>query len=198
MPNETRGRIIEAGAQLFRRQGFTGTGVKQIVSDAGAPFASLYHFFPGGKEELGAEVIRWAGGIYGDFVVSTYFTVDADPIAATRAAFDGAAEDLAASGYADACPIATVALEVSSSSDTMRTACAEVFTTWIDALADRFESYGIADGAARDLAVSILMSLEGAFILSRVLRSTEPLRVAGETSTAAMMAALPKRRRKQP
>ena len=42
-----------------------GTGVKQIVAEAGAPFGSLYHFFPGGKEELGAETIRRSGFLYG-------------------------------------------------------------------------------------------------------------------------------------
>ena len=65
MGAETRERILESSAELFRRQGYVGTGVKQIVAEAGAPFGSLYHFFPGGKEELGAETIRRAGRLYG-------------------------------------------------------------------------------------------------------------------------------------
>ena len=54
----TRERIVEASAELFRRQGYTATGVKQIVTAARAPFGSIYHHFPGGKEQLGAEAIR--------------------------------------------------------------------------------------------------------------------------------------------
>ena len=50
----SRERLVEAGAELFGRQGYHGTGIKQVVDAARAPFASLYHFFPGGKEELGA------------------------------------------------------------------------------------------------------------------------------------------------
>jgi AcrR family transcriptional regulator len=57
----TKERIVSASADLLRRRGYTGTGVKQIVEAAGAPFGSLYHFFPGGKEQLGAEAIRWSG-----------------------------------------------------------------------------------------------------------------------------------------
>ena len=57
----TRDRILDSGGEFFRRQGYAGTGVKQIVEAASAPFASLYHFFPGGKEQLGAEVIRRSG-----------------------------------------------------------------------------------------------------------------------------------------
>ena len=56
MASITKDRIIDSSAELFRRQGYTGTGVKQIVAAASAPFGSIYHFFPGGKEELGAEV----------------------------------------------------------------------------------------------------------------------------------------------
>ncbi|MEA2309123.1 MAG: hypothetical protein QOI65_1409, partial [Thermoleophilaceae bacterium] len=60
----TRERIVDTSAELFRRQGYAGTGVKQIVNEASAPFGSLYHFFPGGKEQLGEEVIRWSGQMY--------------------------------------------------------------------------------------------------------------------------------------
>ena len=60
----TRDRLVESSAELFRKQGYNATGVKQIVTAAQAPFASLYHFFPGGKEELGAEAIRLSGALY--------------------------------------------------------------------------------------------------------------------------------------
>src|SRR5271165_3677256 len=59
--NTTRDRILDSSAELFRRQGYAGTGVKQIVASANAPFGSLYHFFPGGKEQLGAETLRSSG-----------------------------------------------------------------------------------------------------------------------------------------
>ena len=51
----TRERILGVSAEIFRRQGYEGTGLKQIVTAAKVPFGSLYHFFPGGKEQLGAE-----------------------------------------------------------------------------------------------------------------------------------------------
>ena len=53
----TRERIVSASADLMCRQGYEATRVKAIVTAAGAPFGSLYHFFPGGKEQLGAETI---------------------------------------------------------------------------------------------------------------------------------------------
>src|SRR5438477_13027225 len=116
MATPTRERIVQSSAELFRRQGFTGTGVKQIVAEAGAPFGSLYHFFPRGKEQLGEETIRWSGAIYAQ-LIDFYFPPGADPVAATRAFFAGAAQTLVETDYADACPIATVALEVSGTNE---------------------------------------------------------------------------------
>ncbi len=180
MAGTSRERIVDASAELFRRQGYSGTGVKQIVAEARAPFASLYHFFPGGKEQLGAEVIRWSGGQYA-LLGEAYFGPAPDVVTAVRDFFAGAAEDLRESGYADACPIATVALEVSSVSEPLRQACAEVFESWVGGLAHRFAEAGIPKARSRELAISMLAALEGAFVLSRALRSTEPLQVAGRT-----------------
>jgi len=194
MAADTRNRIVQSSAELFRRQGFTGTGVKQIVAEASAPFASLYHFFPGGKEQLGAEVILWSGALYGR-LLDEFFLPEADPVAATRAFFAGAADTLRQTDYADACPIATVALEVSSTSEPMRQACAQVFDGWIDGATARFIEYGLTRARARSLAISMLAALEGAFVLARALRSTEPLEVAGATVTGAMHDALAARAR---
>ena len=41
MAGKTRERILDASGELFRRQGYMGTGVKAILAEAGAPFGSL-------------------------------------------------------------------------------------------------------------------------------------------------------------
>ena len=186
----TRERIVTSTAALFRRQGYTGTGMKQIVAEAHAPFGSLYHFFPGGKEELGAEVVRWSGGMYG-LLLPAIFDPAPDVVTAVRTFFHLAGVDLEASGWADACPIATVALEVSSASEPMREACADVFDAWIDAGAERFARAGVPAAQARALAIGMIAALEGAFVLARALRSTEPLDAAGDLVAARVQAALP-------
>ncbi len=176
---------MQRSAELFRRQGFAGTGVKQIVAEASAPFGSLYHFFPGGKEQLGEETIRWSGAIYGQ-LIDAFYAPGADPVAATRDFFAAAAQTLRESDYADACPIATVALEVSSTSEPLRRACADVFDGWIDGAAARLHESGIPRKRARELALSLLASLEGGFVLARALRSTEPLDAAGAAAVDAV------------
>ncbi len=199
MTSGTRERILEASNELFQRQGMTGTGIKQILGLAVAPFSSLYHFFPGGKEQLAAETIERSGAMY-QALVESVFDAAPDIVTGVADCFAAAAERLRTTDYADACPIATVALEVASTNDTLREATARVFDRWVDAGTARFAAAGVENATARDLAVSVIMLLEGAFVLSRASKSTDALDVAGRTAVAATRAALasrPKRRASQ-
>ena len=60
----------------------------------------------------------------------------------------------------------------------------------------RLVESGLTAAAARALAISILALLEGAFVLARALRSTEPLLAAGEDAAAAVRSALSRRSRR--
>lgn len=171
----TRDRILFAAAELFRRQGYNGTGLKQVVAAADAPFGSLYHHFPGGKVELGEEVIHSAGAFFQALVTAVY-DADATTEASVRAIFSGAAETLEATDYEDACPIATVALEVASTDERLRAATAAVFERWTAALTER-----VGD---RGKALAIIAALEGAFVLCRAARSTEAMHAAGAMAAA--------------
>jgi AcrR family transcriptional regulator len=186
---DTRDRIVDASAELLRRQGYAATGVKQIVAAARAPFGSIYHFFPGGKEQLGAEAIRRSGTLY-ELLIPAVFDPAPDLVSAVRAFFAGAAEHLRQTDYADACPIATVALEVSSTSEPMRQACADVFESWIAAGTPRFTAAGLSEPAARELVIATIAALEGAFVLARATRSTDSLQIAGELMAHATETAL--------
>jgi len=189
MASTTKDRIIDSSAELFRRQGYAGTGVKQIVAAANAPFGSIYHFFPGGKEQLGAETIRSSGRLYIQ-LFATIALQAPDVLTAVHDFFSGAAETLKETDYADACPIATVALEVASTSEPLREATAEVFDSWIAGATEYFAAAGIPRDTARELAFTMLSLLEGAFIFCRAMRTVEPLQVAGASAVAAVQAAL--------
>ena len=186
----TKERIMEATAELFRRQGYTGTGLKQIAAAAGAPFGSLYHFFPGGKEQLSEAVIRSSGDMYFGLFEAI---MSASPDVATGVAnfFSGAAGVLRETGYADACPIETIALEVASTNETLRIATADVFESWISGMTRYFGAAGIPPRSARDLAMVVIAALEGAFVLSRAMRTTEAVDAAGVSAAAAVRAAMP-------
>lgn len=185
----TRQRILYTGAELFRRQGYAGTGIKQILAEAEAAFGSLYHFFPTGKEELAKEVLE----VGGQFFLSLYESIaeDAPDLpAAVRDFFAGAAATLQATDFADACPIATIAGEVASSHPVLREAAADAFESWLAALTEDAIDAGVSEERARPLAVSVLALLEGAFLLSRSLRDLEPMSQCGEAAVGLVQAAV--------
>lgn len=188
-PAETRERIVSAASALFMQQGFSASGLKSIAEQGACTTGSLYHFFPGGKTELAAATLRESGLAYGR-LVGAILGAAPDVVSGTRDCFVGAAEVLEASDFADACPIATVALEVASSDDELRAVCDEVFDGWLVELARLYERGGIAPGRARELATLFLANLEGGFLLCRVARDTAPMRVLGDAVTQLVDAAV--------
>src|SRR3954453_2956786 len=166
----TRDRIVAAAAQLYGRFGYTGVGLKQVAAESGSPIGSLYHFFPGGKDELAAEALRMSGAGY-QLLVEGILETAPDLESAIRISFAGAAEVLAASDYADACWIETVALEVASTNEPLRLVTAEIFERWIDGATAWCESHGLPPDEARALGIAYITGLEGAFVLARSLRS---------------------------
>ncbi|WP_304108521.1 TetR/AcrR family transcriptional regulator [Mycolicibacterium bacteremicum] len=181
---DTRDRILTATAELYRRQGMAATGLKQISAAARAPFGSIYHHFPGGKEAITAEVIRAEGIRYGRFVGAQLSVTD--PAGGIEELFAGAGRLMEEQDYSEACSIETIALEVASTNDTLRRESATVFQTWVDGITEWFGQLDIDGEQSRRLALITLTALEGAFVLCRTLRSVEPIIAAGRGVQAAV------------
>ena len=185
----TRQRILHASARLFRRQGYAATGLKQIAAESEATLGSVYHFFPGGKQQLADEVLRAGGQLF----LARHESIAASApglVTAVRDLFSGAGQTLLATSFAEASPIATVAGEIASTNEVLRAAVADVFESWLIALAEDAIEAGIEPGRARSLALSVLGLLEGGFLLSRSLRSLEPMRSCADAAVALVSAAL--------
>jgi len=176
-----RERLLDGARQLLAEKGYAGMELRDVAERGEAPRGSIYHHFPGGKEELGAEAIRIAGRTY-NALIQVFFENAADAVSATEAFFDGAGVVLEMTDYEDACPIATVALEVASTSEPMRIASGDVFESWIADVAQDFVRLGMPEERTRPVAVELLMLIEGAFLLCRSWKSTEPMKIAGRAA----------------
>lgn len=175
---DTRNRLLTATNESFRRRGYHGTSMKDVTSAANAPTGSLYHFFPGGKDELAAAAITTSGTAYR----ALFEAVAADaasPAAAITDFFDGAAAVLEETDFIDPCPIGTVAREVASTNEPLRLATEQVFASWIDAMTGLLARAGIGADEARPLATAIVAALEGGFVLARARRDANVLRDTG-------------------
>src|SRR5664279_3004443 len=96
----TRDRILMATNELFRRQGYNGTSLKQVTTAASAPTGSLYHFFPGGKDELTLTVVTTSGETYRQ-LFELIAGAASDPAQIVTDYFEGAADTLEESDFID-------------------------------------------------------------------------------------------------
>jgi TetR/AcrR family transcriptional repressor of lmrAB and yxaGH operons len=88
------------------------------------------------------------------------------------------ASDLEESGYVRGCPIAAVTLDSASSSKQVREACRQSFDHWLTVLEAKLRGAGWSARVAREEAIMILATVEGALTLARASRDPEPLRTA--------------------
>lgn len=178
MARSTRESILTAAAELMRHKGYGAVGMKDIAAASGAPIGSLYHHFRGGKVQIAREALINAGAAYALLIPSIVdsYTDLGDAI---DAVFTQAAEDMAGTGFANMCPVASVAAEVAETVEELRETSATVFQGWVDGGSAYFAARGLDASHAREVTLALIGALEGAFVLARTLRNTEPLVAAG-------------------
>jgi TetR/AcrR family transcriptional regulator, lmrAB and yxaGH operons repressor len=175
-PDRSRAALIDNAATLFRRQGYSATGLNQILDEAGVKAGSLYHHFPRGKQQLAAAVVDTAGA--GIEQLLRRFLSTGRPVADIVDRWI----DLLVAGLAgdqrDGCPIEPIATESVNASPLVRAASARAFTGWCAAIEDRLRSEGWSDGDAKTVALAVISLIEGALILSRIAGDAAALNAA--------------------
>jgi TetR/AcrR family transcriptional repressor of lmrAB and yxaGH operons len=177
--------MISAAAELFRQRGYHATTFSDVVHESGAPRGSTYFHFPGGKQELAREAIAGAGDEMEELVDEAARHAG-DPGSLVRALAEIFASRFERSGYQGGCPIATMVLELAPRDEEFSAGFDSVFARWRAALVTRFEALGLAPERSAALADLTISALEGALILSRAARSTEPFK----TTTEALVSAI--------
>ncbi|WP_432022075.1 TetR/AcrR family transcriptional regulator [Streptomyces parvus] len=178
MQTSTRDRIVVATARLLQRQGYVGTGIKQIAKESQATLGSIYHFFPGGKEAVAVAAIR-----HGDqeFAALLKDALDSepDPAKAVFSCTRRLAAELKESGWVDGCPVTAAALETLGADSNLQKACADALNGWERLVHDKLLGCGFPADDARELATTVISAIEGAEVTAQVNRSEEPLLAAG-------------------
>lgn len=161
-------------SELLSRRGYNGMGLKAVSEAAGLPFGSIYHHFPGGKEEIAAAAVSGVGRVVGD-LLATLFSSSPTPEVALRAMFEFMAQRLERSDWTAGCSVGTPAQDGPSDSEAVRLACDDALGRMVTAIAGGLAVHGVPRPAADALATTVIAAYEGATLMARVQRSTEPL-----------------------
>ena len=169
---DTRTRMIVSATELFRENGYSGTGFRDVVAHSGAPRGSIYHHFPGGKTELAEEAVRLAGAVVGARIERA--AAEGDPQAMVDVFTDGWRRQLERSDFRAGCPVVAVAIEADTAPG-VAAAAAEAFAAWEALLAQALRRSGVPRARAGRLATLTVSAIEGAVIQCRVAHTTAPL-----------------------
>lgn len=170
--------LIARLACVFRESGYEAASLAVLSEAAGLKKASLYHRFPGGKQQMAEEVLAAAFAWFGDHVLGPLRgpgTPDA------RLARVSAALDRFYSGGRQACLLNV--LSAPRGEGPFEAAIKSAFRTLIDAFAALARDAGLPATEAALRAERVVMLLHGSLVLSRGLGSPKPFR--------AFLAALP-------
>lgn len=162
--------MVLSTLSLIAERGVEGTSIADVLERSGAPRGSIYHHFPGGKDEIVGAAMD-------------YMATDARvPLRALRGS-DVASiiigfinlwrGVLTRSQFAAGC--ATAGVTTSGASETVRVAARKVFEVWIEDLTGLLEAAGVAPSKAADFAWMLFASTEGALIFARAEHSMRAL-----------------------
>jgi TetR/AcrR family transcriptional repressor of lmrAB and yxaGH operons len=166
--------MIRAAAALFRARGYHGTSLNDVVDRGQAPRGSLYHNFPGGKEELAAEVVLAVTAAMIDDLNRAGPTGDS-PEEVIEAAAHHFQRILTGSEFTEGCAVMSIALEAGATSPRLREATRRAFSDWRSTMAARLHDCGLPADQARAIATLAASAIEGAVVLGRLDRDTAAL-----------------------
>jgi TetR/AcrR family transcriptional regulator, lmrAB and yxaGH operons repressor len=181
---DTRARILDAALRLFRKRGYHGTGLNDILELAQAPKGSLYHHFPDGKEEIGVAVVA-------EITRSILNLFSSSRARTTAAVVSQAGEQMAQTierTNHEICTLFTAFLAERSSSPKLGLAVANAYTDMTAALQVRMQAEGMPVRLSKDRASAVVMLLEGGAMIAQAQQNVAPFRLA--VKQAALLCAV--------
>jgi TetR/AcrR family transcriptional repressor of lmrAB and yxaGH operons len=172
-------------AEAFREFGYEGASMSRITARTGLGKGSLYHFFPGGKEEMAAEVLAHVDAWFEANVFSPLG--GAEPRAAIGRMWT-AVDGYFRSGQR-VCLVGAFALD--ETRDRFAAPIRDYFARWVAALKQALVRTGVPAPAAGRLAEDAILGIQGALVLARALQDDALFPRALDRMAAALDAAVP-------
>lgn len=184
MDRNSRARMVRSAAALFGSRGLSATSFSDVLADSGAPRGSIYHHFPGGKKQLAEDAIGWTS----EQILAHLKACPAKTPSGVLTWFiDLWRQSVQVSGGSSGCPVAGIAIDTGGAADDLIGAARAAFSQWTSLLASQLQAAGVPRHRAGPIATTSLAAMEGALILCRAERSSQPL----ETTAQELMKLLP-------
>lgn len=167
----TRERMVISTALMVRERGARATSLDNVLAHSGAPRGSIYHHFPGGREQLLREATDYAG----EHIAERLKRHSEDPVAAVDWVVREYSKILRDSDFRAGCPVVAVTVESGNDTPDLSSNARQAFERWRIQLADTCHRAGIPPNRSRELALLTIAAIEGAVVLSRAYRNLTPM-----------------------
>ncbi len=165
--------MIVSAVDVLRERGAAGVTIDEVLARSGAPRGSVYYHFPEGRNQILTEALRYAG----DTITATIDdTVERGVKAMLRDFVEYWQRLLDDSDFNAGCPVVAAALGPANDEPQLTAEAGAILGRWRTALSRAFVADGFDDSDAASLAMMSIAALEGAVVLCRSTRTTEPLR----------------------
>ncbi len=178
----TKEKFIETACRLFEIKGYNATGLNEILTESGAPKGSLYYHFPKGKEQLALESVNLAGERIKNNIKNILDNIE-DPIEAIKCNIENIATIIDNEQKTRDISITLIALETYITSETLRKACEEIFTSLESIYSEKLIKAGMNKDKAYELGITIAAMMEGGITLSLTKKNGDSLRVIAKQIT---------------
>lgn len=159
--SEKRSALLSQLGEVFRAHGYEGASLSLITEATGLGKGSLYNLFPGGKEQMAAEVLAHIDDWFERHVFA--------PLRDEKGSDELSRMYEAVSRYFDSggrvCLVGVFAL--GSARDTFGKRVRSYFVAWEEALIAALRREGLTAAGAKDRAEEILLGIQGALVLAR-------------------------------
>jgi AcrR family transcriptional regulator len=168
-------QLVDRLTVLFRRVGYDGASLGAIAVATGLQKSSLYHRFPGGKQQMAAEA---SAAVLDEFATTVLAPIGTDDPLDVRVAAIAANLDRFYDGGARYCLLDM--LSIGDPGADASTNLAAAATAWIEVFASLAREAGADEAAARARAQDAVAAIEGALVVARVTGDRAAFRRAVE------------------
>ncbi len=171
--------LIDIGTDIIAEQGFNATGINAVLSRAGVPKGSFYHYFSS-KEDFGLAVIDAFAEAHDRRLADVFEDVGISPLERLRRFLALGKADMASCDHSRGCLIGNLGQELSARNEVFRARLDGVLSAWERRLVDCLEQ-AQADGQVpadldpSALAAFIMAGWEGAILRAKTVKSPAPM-----------------------
>ena len=164
--------MLVAAAELLRERGAAGVTVDAVLARSGAPRGSVYHHFPDGRSQILREALQFAGD---EITATLEQDADVGAVALLGRLVRLWRTALVDSDFTLGSPVLAAAVGSGPDEQQLTSVAGEIFRRWREASREAFMREGFGPDEATALAHTTISALEGAVVLCRATRSTQPI-----------------------